>query len=72
MFKFYSFVPRFPVLSLLFSSISLPKLQKIQTLAKIYQFLIELPGCMVFQEELQGVFFQVLTFSRQLSVNLSE
>ena len=36
---------RFPLFSLLFSSISLPKLKKIQTLAKIYQFLIELPGC---------------------------
>ena len=29
--------------SLLFSSIPLPKLKKIPTLAKIYQFLIELP-----------------------------
>ena len=35
------------MISLLVSSISLPKLIKIQTLAKIYQFLIELPGCRV-------------------------
>ena len=44
-FKFYCcFLPRFPLFSIMFSSISLPKLKKIQTLAKIYQFLIELPG----------------------------
>ena len=34
--------PRFPPF---FPRIPSPKLEKIQTLAKIYQFLIELPGC---------------------------